>query len=164
MLGFGGVAVAQAPKPKPAQARAVDPFSAALAAYYRNDYATAVRLFRPLVAQGHARAQFDLGYMYYNGRGVAQDYKEAVRLYRLASAQGNASAQTSLGMMYRYGTGVAQDYVRAHMWYNLGAISGEAKSAVSLRDDVAKLMTPGQIAEAQAMARKCQASNFKQCD
>ena len=25
-------------------------------------------------------------------------------------------------------------------------------------------MTPAQIAEAQAMARKCQASNFKQCD
>jgi hypothetical protein len=50
------------------------------------------------------------------------------------------------------------------MWFNLGAISGENKSASTNRDIVSKLMTPAQIAEAQAMARKCQASNFKQCD
>ena len=130
-LGCGGVAEAQAPKPKQAQAKAVDPFSAALAAYYRNDYATAVRLFRPLVAQG------------------------------------NGTAQSNLGLMYANGQGVAQDYVKAHMWYNLGAasLSGEhGKTATSNRDNIAKRMTPQQIAEAQAMARKCQASNFKQCD
>ena len=105
--------------------------------------------------------------MYDNGQGVAQDYKEAVRLWGLAAAQGNASAQTNLGVMYANGTGVAQDYVKAHMWYNLGAasLSGEdGKTATSNRDNIAKRMTPQQIAEAQAMARKCQASNFKQCD
>jgi TPR repeat protein len=161
-LGCGGVAVAQAPKPKPAQA--VDPFDAAFAAYDRKDYATAVTLFRSLAAQGNAIAQYNLGVMYANGLGVAQDYKEAVRLYRLAAAQGNASAQSNLGVMYDNGQGVAQDYVRAHMWYNLGAISGDNKNASTNRDGIAGLMTPAQIAEAQAMARKCQASNFKKCD
>jgi hypothetical protein len=29
---------------------------------------------------------------------------------------------------------------------------------------IAAKMTPQQIAEAQALARECQASNFKQCD
>lgn len=66
--------------------------------------------------------------------------------------------------MYANGQGVAQDYVRAHMWFNLGAISGDSADAASNRDIVAARMTPAQIAEAQAMARKCQASNFKQCD
>ena len=130
-LGCGGVAVAQAPKPKPAQAKAVDPFDAAIAAYDRKDYATAASLFRSLAAQG------------------------------------DASAQNNLGLMYANGNGVAQDYVRAHMWYNLGAssLSGEnGKKATSNRDNVAAKMTPAQIAQAQAMARKCQASNFKQCD
>ena len=200
-LGCSGVAEAQAPNL--AQANAVDPFDAAVAAYNRNDYATAVSLFRSLAAQGDvmaqynlglmydngtgvaqdykeavrlyglaaaqglAKAQSNLGVMYANGQGVAQDYKEAVRLYGLAAAQGNAGAQSNLGVMYSNGQGVAQDYVRAHMWYNLGAssLSGEeGKIATSNRDNIAKMMTPQQIAEAQAMARKCQASNFKKCD
>jgi hypothetical protein len=50
------------------------------------------------------------------------------------------------------------------MWFNLGAISGDSKNASTNRDNIAKRMTPAQIAEAQAMARKCQASDFKQCD
>ena len=131
------------------------------------DYKEAVRLYGLAAAQGDADAQYNLGVMYTNGTGVAQDYKEAVRLYRLAAAQGDARAQSNLGTMYSSGTGVAQDYVRAHMWFNLAAssLSGEdGKAASSNRDIVAKLMTPAQIAEAQAMARKCEASNFKQCD
>ena len=167
MLGCGGVALSQAPKSKPVQAQAVDPFDAAVAAYARKDYATAASLFRSLAAQGNAFAQYNLGLMYDNGQGVTQDYKEAVRLYGLAAAQGNASAQSNLGVMYANGTGVAQDYVKAHMWYNLGAasLSGEdGKTATSNRNLVAEQMTSLQIAEAQAMARKCQASNFKHCD
>ena len=198
-LGCGGVAVAQVPKP--AQVQAVDPWVAIFAAEARKDYATEVRLLRPLVAkgdaqaqwwlaasyaagqgvaqdykeaarlyglaaaQGNATAQSNLGVMYEFGTGVAQDYKEAARLYGLAATQGYAKAQSNLGVMYEFGTGVAQDYVRAHMWYNLGAISGEKDNkAPANRDNIAKRMTPSQIERAQDMARKCQASNFKQCD
>ena len=161
-LGCGGAAEAQVPKP--AQVQVVDTFDAAVAAYNRKDYATAAPLFRSLAAQGYTVAQYNLALMYDNGQGVAQDYKEAVRLYGLAAAQGYTVAQSNLGTMYEFGTGVAQDYVRAHMWYNLGAISGDSKNASTNRDNIAKRMTPAQIGEAQAMARKCQASNFKQCD
>ena len=66
--------------------------------------------------------------------------------------------------MYEYDQGVAQDYARAHMWYNMGEISGDNKTASSYRDNVAKKMTAADILKAQDMARKCQASNFKQCD
>ena len=38
------------------------------AAYDRGDYATALRLFRPLAEKGNAIAQFDLGRMYRWGR------------------------------------------------------------------------------------------------
>jgi TPR repeat protein len=128
------------------------------------DYKEAARLYGLAAAQGNANAQYNLGVMYDNGTGVAQDYKEAVRLYRLAAAQGDARAQSNLGTMYEFGTGVAQDYVRAHMWYNLGAISGDKDNkAPANRDSIAAKMTPAQIAEAQAIASKCQASKFKQC-
>jgi len=131
------------------------------------DYKEAVRLFRLAAAQGNSEAQHCLGWMYHNGKGVVQNYKEAVRLYGLAAVKGNLGAMDDLAVMYELGEGVAQDYVRAHMWYNLSAssVSGElAKQFSSNRDSIAVKMTPAQIAEAQAMALKCQASNFKKCD
>ena len=165
-LGCGGATVAQAQRP--AQAEVVDQFDAALAAYVRQDYATALSLLQPLAEQGyHARravAQFSLGSMYHNGQGVAQDYREAVRWYRLAAEQGLMFAHYNLGLMYANGQGVAQDYVRAHMWFNLGAIPGYSADAASNRDIVASRMTPSQIERAQDMARNCQASNFRDCD
>ncbi len=57
-----------------------------MAAYQRGDYATVVRELRPLAEQGHAEAQFNLGFMYYNGRGVPQDYAQAHMWYYLAAS------------------------------------------------------------------------------
>ena len=143
------------------------PYEDGLAAYQRQDYATAVRLWKPLADKGNASAQNNLGSMYDKGQGVLQDYKEAVRLYRLAAAQGNGAGQINLGAMYGRGQGVAQDFARAHMWFNLAASSltgDDRKTASTNRDIIAKMMSPSQIEKAQDMARKCQASNFKQCD
>jgi len=41
------------------------------------DYAEAVRWFRKAAEQGDAQAQFNLGLMYVNGKGVRQNYKIA---------------------------------------------------------------------------------------
>ncbi len=61
------------------------------------DDAEAVRLYHLAVAQGNAGAQFNLGFMFANGRrGVAQNSEEAVKLYRLAAQQGNTSAIEAL--------------------------------------------------------------------
>ena len=49
------------------------PFENAIAAAQRGDYATAVRLWRPLAEQGNAPAQFHLGFMHGMGQGVPQD-------------------------------------------------------------------------------------------
>lgn len=65
--------------------------------------------------------------------------------------------------MYSNGQGVVQDYMRAHMWYNLAAVTGDTVP-VENRDLVAAKMTTQQIAEAQKLARECQARNFKNCD
>jgi TPR repeat protein len=127
------------------------------------DYKEAVRLYKLAAQQGNATAQSNLGFMYDEGQGVAQDYVEAVRWYKLAAAQGNAKAQTNLGASYAKGEGVAQDYVTAHMWLNLAAVKG-GSDAVKNRDIVAEKMTRQQIAEAQKLARECQARNFKNCD
>ena len=51
-------------------------FQDGLDAYNRKDYKEAVRLFLPLVKQGNAKAQINLGVIYLKGQGVPQDYKE----------------------------------------------------------------------------------------
>jgi len=60
---------------------------------------------RARAEQGDANAQFNLGVMYANGRGVPQDDAAAVRWFRLAADQGNAGAQHNLGFMYGTGAG-----------------------------------------------------------
>ena len=98
------------------------------------------------------------------GRG---DYALAARLFRSLAEQGDARAQVHLGMLYTEGQGIPQDFIRAHMWYNVAAaaLSGDAgKAAMKRRDDVASRMTAAQIEKAQEMARRCQQSQFKECD
>ena len=84
-------------------------FDAGVAAYDQDDYATALQEFRPLAAQGDARAQFNLGLMYANGEGVAEDDSQATEWYRQAAAQGDTQAQFNLGWMYATGEGVVED-------------------------------------------------------
>jgi hypothetical protein len=127
------------------------------------DYAEAAKWYRLAAEQGNASAQNSLAFMYDTGKGVKKDNVEAVKWYRLAAEQGDASAQSNLGTMYANGHGVVQDYVKAYSWYHLSTVNGDT-SAVKNRDYVAKRMTAQQIADAQKLARDCQARQFKECD
>src|SRR5262245_39691075 len=81
----------------------------AAAALSRGDYATGLRIVRPLAEQGDARAQYNLAVSYEQGWGVSQDLAEAARWYRRAAEQGYSLAQHNLGEFYRAGRGVARD-------------------------------------------------------
>src|SRR5262249_11341221 len=71
---------------------------------------------------------------------------------RKAAEQGYVPAQVKLGGSYCYGEGVAKDYVEAYKWWVLAAAQGDerAKKAGSI---VESMMTRGQIAEGQKLAR-----------
>ena len=74
-------------------------------AYQRGDYAAALRELRPLAEQGDAKAEFFLGSMILEGKGVRPDWIEAVRWCRKAAMQGHAESQAMLGMVYSEGWG-----------------------------------------------------------
>ncbi len=107
-------------------------FQAAEDAYNRGDYETALKGVRPLAAKGDAWAQFNLGRLYREGKGVPQDYTEAMKWYRLAADQGDAAAQYLLGVMYDQGLGVLLDYQEAAQWCRLAAEQGHAGAQVLL--------------------------------
>jgi TPR repeat protein len=71
---------------------AAGPLEDADAAIKRRDYATAVRLIRPLAVQGDANAQYKLGVFYDNGLGVPQDKVRAYMWLNLSAAQGREGA------------------------------------------------------------------------
>jgi hypothetical protein len=102
--------------------------------------------------QGEAKAQFAVGVAYFKGLGVQKDYGEALKWYRRAADQGLGVAQYNLGAMYAKGEAVTQDIVTAHLLYGLAATSG-IKAAAAAKDQVAKSMTPEQIAQAVKMAK-----------
>ena len=77
------------------------------------------KAYRVRAEQGDARAQDNLGSMYYRGEGVPEDYTEALRWYRKAAEQGYARAQYDLGCMYYLGKGVPQDYAQAALGKHL---------------------------------------------
>ena len=79
--------------------------------------------------QGHAEAQYDLGYCYYYGNGVKQSYKEAAKWLRKAAEQGHAEAQYNLGYCYYNGYGVERSYEEAAEW---SAEQGYEKAIVDI--------------------------------
>jgi len=111
---------------------AAGPFEDAVAARDRGDYATAVRLLRPLADHGEAPAQRYLGAMIRNGEGVRQDTAEAVKWYRKAADQGDALAQRYLGASFLNGDGVPLNYAEAVKWLRLAANQGESAAQVLL--------------------------------
>ena len=72
----------------------------AIAAYDIGDFKKAARLFEPLAEQGDAFAQFKLGVMYADGKGVKQNLKAAQDWYAKSADQGLADAQYNLGLLY----------------------------------------------------------------
>ncbi|MEQ1674023.1 MAG: tetratricopeptide repeat protein, partial [Candidatus Nitrotoga sp.] len=117
----------------------------------------AIKWYRLAAEQGLAAAQFSLGLMYHEGKGVPQNFEEAMKWARLAAEQGNASAQSILGGMYFLGQGVPQNFVHAYMWFNIAADNAESdeqKKIIEMRNFIAANMTASQIHKAQKLAEE----------
>ena len=87
---------------------------------------------RPI--SGDAKAQYNLGAMYYSGQGAAQDYSEAARWFTESAEQGFADSQHNLGVMYDNGQGVTQDHKEAVKWYTKSAEQGHANAQYKIGD------------------------------
>jgi TPR repeat protein len=82
--------------------------------------------------QGYAQAQFNLGVLYEDGRGVTKDYVEAAKLYLLAAQEGLDEAQFRLGRLFYNGRGVPEDIEKAGYWFNLASKRGLRDAKVML--------------------------------
>ena len=122
-----------------------------------------VALFRETLQearQGNSEAQYNVGAMYQNGRGVTANRDKAIEWYGKAAAQGNTSAVSRLGLMeanqtsfssemqqakqgnaesqynignmFTKGNGTNMDLGQAVNWYEKAASQGHIKAAYKL--------------------------------
>ena len=133
------------------------PYEDAQSAYGKHDYATALKLYRPLAQRGNAKAQEALGGMYKRGEGVPQDnaealvwfemansertgliafnrsdFAKALRIFKPLADRGQVLAEYVLGLMYANGQGVPPDFGKAMALHRKAADQGEAKAQFSV--------------------------------
>ncbi|HUH95241.1 MAG TPA: tetratricopeptide repeat protein [Casimicrobiaceae bacterium] len=113
-------------------AAAAGPLEDGMAAYHDQEFAKAAELWRPLAESGNATAQYSLGTLYAEGKGVAQNDATAFGWFQKAAEQGNAVAQYNVGSSYASGTGVAQSYADAAKWFRRAADQGMAFAQLNL--------------------------------
>jgi TPR repeat protein len=65
------------------------------------DFSEAAKWVRRAADQGYARAQFDLGYLYEQGKGLPLDYVSAYMWYEAAAAGGEKRAGARLRSLSR---------------------------------------------------------------
>lgn len=100
-------------------------FNKAVEDYNKGSYIQALNTFYVLAKGGDAEAQYNVGMMYANGKGVKADLSEAKRWYEKAAEQGNASAQYNLAQLYHHiGESDPHAYKRARYWYEKAALGG----------------------------------------
>ena len=128
-------------------------------------HADALATVKPLAEQGDTRAQFVLGSMYRDGRGVAQNYQEMFRWWRRAAKGDDFDAQFALGDMYSGGYGVDQDHVKAYMWFDILAARAKerfiGKIAARNRDALSLFMTTADIETAKILSSDWQSEQAR---
>jgi TPR repeat protein len=116
----------------------------------KND-ATAATWFSAAAEQGHAAAQYNLGFLYERGQGITKSDKQAFLFFSKSAAQGFSNAQAALGRFYRLGKVIESDEAMAHAWLNLAAAQGHAE-ARSERDTLEKTMSSADLARARQLS------------
>ena len=90
------------------------------------DYAEAARLFALAAEQEDRNALFNLGKLYFEGKGVRRNASRAIGYYRRAAEKDHILALNTLGALYRAGAKSAEDLARARKYFERSGAFGNA--------------------------------------
>jgi TPR repeat protein len=103
-----------------------------------------VAQLRQKADHGDVTAQYQMGLLFYNGRGVERDLTQAAQWFTQAAEQNHGEAQFNLGVLYEHGQGVETSPAQALHWYMLAAQQSVEQSADALNRLVLALSTEQQ--------------------
>ena len=87
-----------------------DRFDEGYAAYQKGDFASARTIWTELAEQVEPRAQYNLGIIYDEGRGVAVSRNQARQWWQKAAAQNVPEAMHNLATSYLFGVDAKDDH------------------------------------------------------
>ncbi|MBA3448458.1 MAG: SEL1-like repeat protein, partial [Pseudaminobacter sp.] len=87
---------------------------------------------REAAEAGDAKALFEIGARYAEGRGVKTDNAQAAQWYEKSAEMGFAPAQYRIGNFYEKAIGVGRDIQKSKTWYQLAAAQGNASAMHNL--------------------------------
>lgn len=107
-------------------------YEAGVNAAFDGDYDTAFREFSAAAEEGLMLAQYNLGILYFTGRGVEADAEQAFRWTLAAAEQGHTAAQFNVASLFFTGEGVDRNPERGIQWYARAARAGHPQAAATL--------------------------------
>jgi uncharacterized protein len=103
------------------------------------DFAEAYCILKPYAENGDAEAQYNIGWMYLNGYGLAMNDSLALEWWQRASDQGYTDASFSIAMLYSLGEGqVKKDMDKAIDYYLLAVRAGHEDASMIIRSMLAR--------------------------
>lgn len=120
-------------------------FDMAVTEYEQGNYIRALDAFYVLAKEGDPKAQFNVGLIYANGKGVKKDSYQAMEWYKKAAEQGDTAAQYNLAKLIaqRPDSEDPRALERIRYWYEKAAESGRKEAL----NDLALLYLKGKGVE-----------------
>ena len=105
-----------------------------------------------MTARYESKAQYLLGWMLLNGKGVDRDLEGAIAWLKKSAINGNyPDAQHLLSSCYKEGIGVLEDYRESYAWSVICAKNGGDSS---MKDFLQKELSMSQVTDGQARAKE----------
>jgi hypothetical protein len=113
--------------------------SDAIAAMKAGNFAEAYCVLKPHAQSGDPEAQYNIGWMYLNGYGLAMNDRLALEWWQRASDQGYTDASFSIAMLYSLGEGkVKKDMDKAIEYYLMAVEDGHEDANMIIRSMLAR--------------------------
>ena len=108
--------------------------------YQKGDYEKALSVWKKELSLGKKETMYNIGLLYFFGKGVKQDLSLAFEYCKKAALMGSARAQNNIAYMYIEGLGTKKNYVAAYAWSEIAIENGY--NSQKIKDDASIHLTP----------------------
>ena len=82
--------------------------------------------------EGDLNAMFDIGALYFSGKGVNKDIEKAIDCWTVSGEAGELNSQKALGHYYSIEPITVENYAFAYYWYGLATEQGDMESSYNM--------------------------------
>ena len=119
--------------------------------YLNGDYDKALKVWSEEVDQGKKEAVYNIGLLYFFGKGVPKDLHMAYEYCKKAAYMGSSRAQNNLAFMLIKGLGTSKNYVASYAWAQIAIENGY--NSQKIRESASMHLTPAMRHDANKLVK-----------